>query len=306
MTIKKYLVSAVCILGIFSACEKEADPVDGNYATVTLNGGGKAVTGDVAINPGDSITFDFTITTQRPMAFVGIQKNPVNHTAFLVRDTLKTATTTYSASKTLKADTINGSYLYRIVAHDSSGTYIGSKDLVITVNPDFYYYTVRVLRVPDTTGKTNPCYMAATTGETFSYTTGAANSAKIDFGIMFDTTGLASPSTTDDLRFCLYALSAPQGQLPFYDLGSWTKNNTIMKKATSPAFNKLLSGGDLRAAARTNLASGTTSKVTQLAAGNLVFFKTASGKAGCLSVNYVNGNSPAASSFMNVDIKIER
>ncbi|SHL40490.1 hypothetical protein SAMN05444266_103227 [Chitinophaga jiangningensis] len=303
---KKYLIGAACILGIFSACEKEVAPVDGNYATVTLNGGEKAVTGDLAVNPGDSITFDFTINTQRVMKYVGIQKNPVNQTGFVVRDTLKAQQTSYSALKKIMVDTINGTYLYRIVAHDSVGTYIGSKDITITVNPDFYYYTVRMLRVPDTTAKTNTCYMAATTGEVFSYTTGAANSAKIDFGLMYDTTGTASASTTDDLKFCLYALSAPQGQIPFYDLTSWTKNNTIMKKATSPAFNKLLSGGDLRAAAKTNLASGTSNKITQLASGNLVFFKTASGKTGCLSVNYANGSSPAISSYINVDVKIER
>ncbi|MBV7530197.1 hypothetical protein [Chitinophaga sp. sic0106] len=303
---KKYLIGAACILGILSACEKEVDPVDGNYATVTLKGGEKAVTGDISVNPGDSITFDFSIQTQRVMKYVGIQKNPVNQTAFVVRDTLKTQENRYSAIIKIKADTTNGTFLYRIVAHDSVGTYIGSRDITITVNPDFYYYTVRMLRVPDTTAKTNTCYMAATTGEVFSYTTGAANSAKIDFGIMYDTTASSTPSTTDDLRFCLYSLNAPQGQIPFYDLTSWTKNNTIMKKATSPAFNRLLSAGDLKAAGKTNLASGTSTRITQLASGNLVFFRTASGKNGCLLINYANGTSPAMTSYVNVDVKIER
>ncbi|WP_295119484.1 hypothetical protein [uncultured Chitinophaga sp.] len=303
---KKYLTGAAFIILMFSACEKETDPVDGNYATVTLGSGEGFVTGDVSVNPGDSIFFNFTITTERPMKFVGIQKNPVNQVGFVVRDTLKTTTSSYSVTKRLKADTANGSFLYRIVAHDTAGVYIGAKDIVITINPDFEYYTYRFLQVPDTTAKTNTCYMSATSGQVFSYTTGAANSALIDFGIMYDTTGTASASTTDDLKFCLYSLNAPQGQIPFYDISTWTKNTTIMKKAASPAFNTLTSAGALRRAAVTNLASGTTNKVTQLAANNLVFFKTASGKAGCLIVNYANGSDPSKSSYVNVDVKIER
>ncbi|UYQ95549.1 hypothetical protein MKQ68_10595 [Chitinophaga horti] len=298
-------VAALCIAGL-SACHKDAEPVGTNDATVMLSSGEKFVTGDVSVNPGDSIFFNFTITAKRPMKFVGIQKNPVNQTGFVTRDTLKTSELSYSTTKRLKADTANGTYRYRIVAHDTSGVYIGSQDLVVTVKADFDFFTYRFLRVPDTTAKTNTCYMSATTGEVFSYTTGGAKSALIDFGIMYDTTGAASTVATDDLRFCLYALSAPQGQIPFYDISTWTKNATVMKKATSPGFNTLMSAGSLRAAARTNLASGTSNKVTQLAANSLVFFRTASGKAGCLIINYANGTTPAMSSYVNVDVKIER
>ena len=79
-----------------------------------------------------------------------------------------------------------------------------------------------------------------------------------------------------------------------------------MKKATAPAFNSLLSGGSLRSAALTNLSSGTSNKITALVAGNLVFFKTVNGKAGCMQVNFVNGSSAAKDSYINVDIKIEK
>ncbi len=161
-------------------------------------------------------------------------------------------------------------------------------------------------QVPDTTAKTNTCYLAATTGDLYSYTTGAANSAKIDLGIYFDTTGRASSSATDDLKFCVYALSAAQPQLAFYDISTWTKNATIMKKATSPAFNTLTSGGALRSAGITNLASGTANKITQLVANNQVFFKTSTGKVGCMLVNFVNGDSPSKESYINVDVNIEK
>jgi hypothetical protein len=304
----KKILSAISFLAlVLLACEKKVEPVDGNYASVTLfNEGAKFVTGDLTINPGDSLMFSFTISSPRLMKYVGIQKNPVNQTAFVLRDTLTTAQTSYSVSKRLKADTANGSYLYRIVAHDAAGSYIGSKDIKVTVTPDFYYYTYRFLQVPDTAGQTNTAFMASSTGTVLSFAKAAAASAGIDFGVMYDTTGTLTASTTDDLKFCLFALTAPQGQLPFLDITSWTKSATIMKKASSPTFASLTSGGSLRSAGVTNLASGTSNKITQLVAGNLVYFKTAAGKVGCLQVNFVNGSSPAKDSYMNVDIKIER
>ena len=304
---KKILTAIILLAVAFSSCEKKVDPVDGNYATVTLKDDGtKFVIGDLTVNPGDSLFFSFTIATERPMKYVGIQKNPVNQTAFVTRDTLSNEMSSYTTVKKIKADTANGTYLYRIVAHDAAGVYIGASDIKVTVSPDFYFYTYRFLQVPDTTAKTNTCFMSASQGKVFSYTNGAANSAAIDFGIMYDTTGAASSSTTDDLRFCLYSLNAPQGQIPFYDLSSWTKNNTIMKKATSPAFNTLLSAGSIRTGCNTNLASGTSTKITQLVSGNLVYFRTAAGKNGCMQITFTNGSSPAMDSYVSVDVKIER
>jgi hypothetical protein len=309
---KKYIVGITLAMLMLNACTKKVDPIDGSNAIVTLvNAGTGFVTGDVTVNPKDSIFFSFTITSNKTMKYVSIQKNPVNQTAFVVRDTLTAANqNSYTITKRLRADSANGTYIYRIVAHDTGGVYIGHKDLVVTVTPDFYYYTVRVLQVPDTTAKTNTCYMAASTGNVYSYTTGAANSALIDFGFYYDTTGTLTPSTTDDLKFSLYALSAPQPQLNFYDISAWTKNATIMKKATAPTFASILSAGGLRSAAITNLTSGATNKVTALsttvAGNNLVFFKTAAGKAGCMQINYINGTNGAKDSYANVDVKIER
>ena len=83
-----------------------------------------------------------------------------------------------------------------------------------------------------------------------------------------------------------------------------------MKKATAPTFASLLSAAGLRSAAVTNLTSGATNKVTTLsttvAGNNLVFFKTVGGKAGVLQVNYINGTDASKTSFMNVDVKIEK
>ena len=305
---KKYIAACSLMVVLFSACVKKVDTIDGNYANVTLvNAGTNYVTDNITVNPKDSIFFSFTITSDRDMGFVSVQKNPVNQTSFLVRDTMNSSSRhSYTAVKKFAADSANGSYIYRIVAHDTGGVYIGSKDIIITVKSDFDYFIARQLQLPDTVGKINTCYMAAKTGTVYSYTTGAAKSADIDFGVYYDTTGAASASATDDLRFCVYALSAAQPQLSYYDISTWTKNATIMKKSASPAFNTLLSAGGLRSAGILNLASGTSTKITQLVSGNLVYFKTAAGKYGCMQVLYTNGSSPAKEGFMNVEIKIER
>lgn len=144
--------------------------------------------------------------------------------------------------------------------------------------------------------------MAATTGNLYSYTNGAANSAAIDIGFYYDT------ATAN--KFSVYALSAAQPQLSYYDITTWTKNATIMKKAAAPTFASLLSAGGLRAAAVTNLTTGATNKVvglsTTTAGNNLIFFKTAAGKAGCMQINYINGTDGSKATFMNVDVKIEK
>jgi hypothetical protein len=301
---KKIIAGFVLVAFVLNACQKKVDPVDGNNAIVTLsNDGAKYITDNITVNPKDSIYFSFTITSNKDMRYVSIQKNPVNQTAFLVRDTLNASfKNSYTAVKKFMADSANGDFIYRIQALDAAGNYIGHKDVIVTTKADFYYYTLRVLQQPDTTDKTNTCYLAATTGNVYSYTNGATNSALIDFGFYYDT------ATAN--KFSVYSLNAAQPQLNYYDISSWVKNATLMKKAASPTFASLLSAGGLRSAANTNLASGASNKVvglsTTVAGNNLVFFRTSSGKAGCMQINYISGTNNAKTSFANVDIKIER
>ena len=132
---KKYIITAAVAIALFSACQKKVDPVDGSNATITLNNAGaKYVTENITVNAKDSIFFSFTITSNTDMKYVSIQKNPVNQTAFLVRDTLSaTDKNSYTTVKKFAADSANGDWVYRIVAHDQVGNYIGHKDIIVTV-----------------------------------------------------------------------------------------------------------------------------------------------------------------------------
>jgi hypothetical protein len=294
---KRYITGSLLLVILLSACQKKVDPVDGSNATVVLkNEGTKFVTDNITVNPKDSLFFSFTITSDQTMKYVSVQKNPVNQSAFLVRDTMSDATAhSYTAVKKFMADSIAGSYVYRIVAHDAVGTYIGHKDIVVTVKPDFNYWVNRTLYVPDTVAKTSENFFAAYTGKTYSYTTGTAKSADIDFGYYFD--------TASAVKNTIYALNVN----PFtpHDLGSWTKNATIFKKITSPTFANLNSAASIHAAGVAQLTSGTSNKIAQLVAGNIILFKTAAGKYGVININYIDavGTTPR---FINVDVRIER
>jgi hypothetical protein len=152
--------------------------------------------------------------------------------------------------------------------------------------------------VPDSTLKTNQTYFSTTTGQTYSFTSGAANAALIDFGYFYD--------TTTANKHTIYALTA--NPVNIYNVSAWANNATIFKKiASSTAYTTLTSGGALKTFGLTNLASGTTSKVAALTSAtgnNFIAFKTAAGKYGVILITYINGASPAADTYINIEVKV--
>ena len=187
----------------------------------------------------------------------------------------------------------------------------GGKEFTVTVKSDFNFWSYRILQVPDTTNKTNKCYYSTTDGEIYSYTSGTANSAKIDFGYYWDTTGRLTTSTTDDLKHTIYSLGTAQPQLGFYDISSWTKNTTLLKKMpTSVNFvTGLTSAGAIQTLIGGNMTSGTASKVSTVSTtggSNVIGFKTAAGKFGAILIRYVNGDNPNATTQIEVDVKVQK
>jgi hypothetical protein len=310
---KKYILYSVAAVLTFAACEKKVDPVDTfDVAVEYRSSGPKFVTSNVTVNPKDSIYFDFTITSPNAdMAYVEIQKNGTRIDTFRLNNASNKRS--FSFVKAYMADSITGSYTYRVLARNDKAVFMGDggKEFTVTVNPDFNFWSYRILQVPDTTNKTNKCYYSVTDGIVYSYTDGAANSAKIDFGYYWDTTGRGTTVATDDLKHTIYSLNAAQPQLNFYDISSWTKNTTLLKKM--PTSVNFVSGLTSRGAIQTliggNMASGTSSKVTTVSTtsgSNVIGFKTAAGKFGAMLIRYVNGDSPNATTQIEVDIKVQK
>jgi hypothetical protein len=311
---KKYISASIITIILFSACQKKVDTVDGSYATVTLdNAGSKFVTDNITVNAKDSIFFSFNITSNKDMKYVSIQKNPVNQTAFLVRDTLlPTNKNNYSAVKKFAADSINGDWLYRIVAHDLSGNYIGHKDIIVTVKADFVYWSYRFLSLPDSSAKINKCYFSTSDGKSYSYSDGVGISNLIDFGYFYDTTKIlaGSPLTLKPKGHTIYTL--PNIITPFahYDISTWTKNATLLKPSTLTSLSTITSAGAIRTACIAALTSGTVTRYSQLDKSATVsdltsqafLFKTVTGKYGLMLINFTSNSS----SNINIDVKIEK
>ena len=172
-------------------------------------------------------------------------------------------------------------------------------------------WSYRILFVPDTVAKTNKSYYSTSDGKTYSYSEGAAVSNKIDFGYYWDTTGRSSSSTSDDQKHTIYSLSAPQAQLGFNDISSWTKNVTLLKKMPSSVnfVSQLTSAGAINTLIKNNMASGTSTKISQIstsAGNNVIGFKTAAGKYGAILIRFINGDSPAKTTSIEVDVKVQK
>ena len=318
----KKIILGSLVLGLFlSACEKKVEPIDSFNVTVEFrNSGGKFLTGDVTLNPKDSIYFDFTISSPTDMSYIEIQRNGSRIDTFRLNNSNKRS---FSLIKGYRVDSAAGEYTYRVLARDDRAVFMGDggKMFTVTVTPDFYFWSYRILQVPDTVNKINKTYYSTTEGKTYSYSEGAANSAKIDFGYYWDTTGRGTAAANDDVRHTFYALSSPQPQLGFYDISSWAKNATVFKKMPSSGnppvvpvssanfVSQLTSAGAIQTLIGANMTSGTSSRITMLATtanNNVIGFRTASGKLGAILIRYVNGDSPNKETQIEVDVKVQK
>jgi hypothetical protein len=297
---KKYIIGLFAIVVLFAACEKKIDPVDTFNVQVEYRTGPKNLTGDITVNPKDSIYLDFTITSPSDMAYVEIQRNGARIDTFRLGADKRS----FSLRKGYQADSSAGPYTYRVLARDIRAVFLGDggKEFTVTVTPDFYFWSYRILAVPDSVNKKNKCYYSTVDGKTYSYPEGAASSASIDFGYFYDVSGTN--------RHSIYALSAPQAQLHYNDLSSWTKNATIFKKMPSSVnfVSNLRSSGAINTLIKGNMTSGTSSKVTALttsSGNNVVGFRTVSGKYGAILVRYINQDSEAKETIIEVDVKVQ-
>lgn len=301
---KKYLTLLAGTALLIAGCEKKVEPIDAYDVTVEYKGtGSKFLTGDVTLNPNDSIYLDFTIASPADMAYVEIQRNGVRVDTFRLDNAANKKV--FSAIKGYKVDSSAGDYTYRVLARDSRATFLGDggKIFKVTVTPDFYFWSYRIMQVPDTTNKTNQAFYSVADGKTYSYTTGASNSAAIDFGYFYDVSGSNKHS--------IYALNAMPAQLNFYDIASWSKNATLLKKMPSSVnfVTGLRSSGAINTLIKNNMASGTSTKVSGLTTSggnNVVGFKTASGKYGAILIRFTSQDSPSKETSIEVDVKVQK
>lgn len=309
LTSLKYIMAVGALVALGYGCEKKVDAIDDYKVAVEYNSSNpKALTEDLEVNPKDSFYLDFTVTSEKEMGYVEIQKNGVRLDTFVVGG----GKTSFSAIKGYVADSAAGDYSYRVVARTKQTEFLGGgKVLTITVKPDFIFYSYRLMAVPDTVDRVNKAYFSISTGESFNYNEAATKSALIDFGYYFDTTTVPASNPPAKYGHTFYALNAPQTQINFYDISSWTKNATVLKMMPSAVnfVTNLTSSGAINTLIKNNMTSGTGTKVNRIEAksgSNVIGFKTVNGKYGAILFRYANQASDAKGTTIEVDVKVQK
>ncbi|WP_026903126.1 hypothetical protein [Pedobacter glucosidilyticus] len=303
-SLKIFGVIAGVIISL-SSCEKESENIFNMFTDVTVTFKGDhpfSVTDYKEVNDGDSVYIDYTVTSAKQDMYQINVLEVGSAVPFLrIPITDETKRRSFSGVVKLRANVKSGKTSYRVWPVDRRGVYMGDgyKQVTIDVKPNFNHISNRRVYLPDTVAKVLPCYFSIKTGNTYSYTTGEASSADIDFGIF------RTSSTTPVIN--LYSLSA--NPLPFapYNISTWTKRATLFSAPVNGhanTFNNTLRTGTIvetEARRRTINLRATT---TGLVAGSAVYFLTPENKYGCILVNAVSTDIEGKP-FINISVKVQ-
>lgn len=288
----------VLLLVMFASCKKDSPSIfDMFKVKLTFNQSqpySVDENGEIELNSKDSVLIDYTIESpDEDMYMICLYKAGANLPEQKIAITDDGKRRVYSGSfKFLAKDLGAGLTSYRIWPLDKGGIYLGDgyKKVTINVLSDLKYYSNIKVFMPDTTGKVNPCYLSVgDNGPSLnSYTTGADNSAKIDFGFYCKVIQVNPTTTRTD--YYMYSLTA--NPLPFvpYDISSWTKRGTLFSAPVSGTAalwkTRFSTGPKIEAEAKAANINLTSSPVLQ--ANNFVFFKTPEGKYGVIFIQSLN------------------
>lgn len=305
--------ASVMLASMLTGCLKKIDPLIETSNTATINfiaAGPKFLTGDVTVNPGDSIQFSYTVTNSQKMKYVSLVKNAINGDIFKDAIAPNADHYSYSAVKKTVADVVPGSYYYKVVTRDTLGVYLGdSKPIIVTVRPDFAYYTNKRIYVPDTTAKTNKTYFNFVTETAYSYSDIVAgkNSDQIDIGFFWDPT-IASGTTPKGITLYNLNVSPIPAPISIYDISTFTKNLTVIKASSTLTWANVNAGSVIKAQCASLFATSSPNNNFSnvgISAGSIIYFKTPSGRCGAMLITYI---SPAASTakgtYINFEVKL--
>ena len=309
------LASGLLILG---SCKKESESIFDMFEDVTVtfnNSDPKAVVDYKQVNDNTEIWIDFTINSaNEDMYTVTVERT--TGTGF-DRSTVYTLTNDQRRSfsnvfkYTIQRD---GQTSFRVFARNQKGVYIGDgyKKVVVDGNPSYKIFANRNIYLPDTAAKALPSFFSLNDATSFSYNDGAANAAKIDFGI-YRRMYVNSSNGQTEFAVNLYSISTPTSPLTVYDVSGWnpkrtTKFSAPITSQATPFVNSAVSGSAIEALAKArtinlNATVGATA-AAGLAAGSAVFFLTPEGKYGMMLINSVTSDYEKRP-LINVSIKMQ-
>lgn len=313
--ISKFLLLASCVF-ILTSCKKEADSIFDMFEDVTVtfnNSDPKAVVDYKEVDDNTEVWVDFTINSAKEdMYTVTVERT--TGTGF-DRSTVYTLTNdqrrSFSTVFKYKVQR-DGQTSIRVFARNQKGVYIGDgyKKVIVEGKTSYKVFANRIIYLPDTVAKVLPSFFSLNEGTSFSYNNGAANAAKIDFGIYRK---MYLNNNQIEYAVNLYSISTPVSPLTVYDVSGWnpkrtTKFSAPITSQATPFVNNAVSGSAIEtlAKARTinlNATVGATA-ATGLAAGSAVFFLTPEGKYGMMLINSVTSDYEKKP-IINVSVKMQ-
>ncbi|MGC4235779.1 MAG: hypothetical protein QM594_22585 [Niabella sp.] len=330
----RYTISSLAlvlvVIASLTSCKKTAPNIF-NMFDVTLElhqNSSYSLTENQTLNEGDSIYFDFTITSpSRDMYQVVLQAGAsgLGNLRITLDDAHRRSYTgvikgIVGANGAITSAIIpganggsignlkNGANTFRIWAYDQQGIYMGDgyKKININVVNEITHIVNRKIYFPDVDSANGSAYsyLSLTTGETFNYQTGAANSAKIDLGIYRTKTVASNGVITWGPR--MYSLSASPVPYLVNDISSWTKKETKFANGQNSQATPFLRNYYTAEALRTYVRGrnpNLLAHTANLSVGQGVPFVFPDGRYGLILINQISltGDRP----FMDVSIKYE-
>lgn len=315
--IQKLFLLALSVF-IFASCKKEADNIFNMFNDVTVtynNSDPRCVTDYKLVNDKDEVWIDFTINSAKEDMYsyvietsAGTQQ-PSRITVPITDDTKRRSFSTI-LKFTMNRD---GKSSYRVYALNQKGIYIGDgyKKVTVEVNPSYIIYANRDIFLPDTVDKVRPSFFSFSDASTYSYANGAANAAKIDFGI-FRTMYKDNQNNTL-YAINLYNTSKPATTFPIYDVSTWQKRLTLFSAPVASQgtifLTGAISGSTIETLARARTINLNATAGATVAAGlninSAVFFLTPEGKYGMMLINRVTSDL-SGNPYINVSVKMQR
>ncbi|WP_316767388.1 hypothetical protein [Pedobacter frigiditerrae] len=313
--IQKLCLLALSVL-LFTSCSKEAPNIFNMFTNVSVtynSSDPRCVTDYKLINDKEEVWIDFTITSDKEdMYSYVIETSAGTATPSRITTPITDGTKRRSFSFVYKIPVTqmrDGLQSFRVYPLNEKGVYMGDgyKKVTVEQNPSYVILANRDIYMPDTVAKVLPSFFSLSDGTTYSYTNGATNAAKIDFGI-YRTAVRDGQGIITGYVHNIYNTSAPATTFPIYDVSTWTKRLT---KFSAPVAsqgtiftNSAFSGSTIEtlAKARTINLNATTTGITSTSA---VFFQTPEGKYGMLYFFFFTSDIDKKP-YCNVSVKMQK
>lgn len=326
---KKYISLALIIfLGtLLGSCKKEGDNIFNMFTDIKVefnNTDPRNIVDTKTVKVGDEVWIDYTVTSP----------NADMYTMNLLEVGTSTPTK-YSLDATqrreakgvikLKATARTGPISYRLYPTDKTGIYMGDGYKVLTVNVenDYNFTTERYVDIPNSVYTINTTtvtpefptveaqaesFYSVTEAKAYSYTNGAANSAKIDCGVYYKPVLTKVSDNTYSVvpKYYMYAPGAAGASpLPFnqFDFTGWTAKGTLFSAVqTKAVFDGFKTGLALSDAAKKVTINLTN---VEIASGSAYYFLTKDGKYGMILIAN-NGSDRKRKNYMNFWVKMQK